>query len=655
MSRSVGKATERLPGPQDQGFYVVLNLKEPGQGVNCNAGGYATMGDYEMKKDSYMGQMLWVDLGKAEVKSKPTDSDDLKRFIGGRGMGIKLLSELAPPKVNPLDPQNPLILATGPYTGTGVFSAFFNVTTKSPLTGIAASSHCGGKWGPRLKRAGFDGIVITGASQAPCYLVIDEGKAVLKPAGDIWGKGVFETEQLLREKEGAVEIVVIGTAGENLVKFAAMMSGQRAAGRSGVGAVMGSKRLKAIVVKGSLPIHPAQPEKVIEISRNGAKLAVEGAAAFAKYGSSMAFDVFNEANVLPTKNFRAGHFSEAERINAEALKSGYFVKDRGCFNCPLKCGNLHTVSEGTYKLDSVEGPEYETLMSFGSNCENSNLESILMANYLCNDLGIDTISCGNIFALLMDLYDLGIISKDQLDGYSMNWGEHESVIALIPKIAARQGVGDLLAEGSYRAAEKWGPEALARVIHAKKQEYPGYESRRSFGTGFSLATSNRGACHLRAALYVNEIFMGEFESDGFENHISTLIDKEHFLALADSYLTCKFGMRNAQYTMPVLTELYNALTGIEMTEDELMQAGERIWNLERVFNTREGAGEDMVASRLFNENLDDGKQGGEAISKERFLKARTLYYNTRGWNEDGKPTAEKLKALGVSGQFKTNQ
>ena len=607
------------------------------------------MEDLEMQTDGYTGQMLWVDLEKREVKDAPTDRDDLKRFIGGRGLGIKLLSELAPPKVDPLDPQNPLILTTGPYTGAGVFSAFFNVTTKSPLTGIAAASHCGGHWGPRLKRAGFDGIVITGASSAPCYLMIDEGRASLKPAEDIWGKGVFETERLIREKEGDVEVVSIGTAGENRVKFAALMNGHRAAGRSGVGAVMGSKQLKAIAVRGNLSIHPAHPEKVTEISRRGAKLAVEGGAAFAKYGSSMAFDVFNEANVLPTKNFRSGHFAEAEQINAEAMKSGYFVKNRGCFNCPLKCGNLHTVAEGPYKLDGVEGPEYETLMAFGSNCTNTNLESILMANYLCNDLGMDTISCGNIFAFLMDLYDLGIINEDKLDGHTMNWGEHESVIALIPKIAARTGVGDLLAEGSYRAAESWGPAALDRVIHAKKQEYPGYESRRSFGTGFSLVSSNRGACHLRAALYVNEIFMGEFEEDGFENHLATLINKEHFLALADSYLTCKFGMRNAQYTMPVLTELYHALTGIALTEDELMLAGERIWNLERVFNLREGVGEDMVPPRLFSENLDDGKQGGEAISRERFLQAREKYYQIRGWNSEGVPSPEKLNELGIEG------
>ena len=446
-----------------------------------------------------------------------------------------------------------------------------------------------------------------------------------------------------------MELVSIGPAGENRVKFATVMNGHRAAGRGGVGAVMGSKRLKAIAVRGKLPITPAHPQAVAEISRKGARLAVEGGAAFAKYGSSVAFDVFNEAAVLPTQYFRKGHFTLAGHVNAEALKSGYFVKDCGCFNCPLKCGNLHTIPEGPYKLDEIEGPEYETLMAFGSNCENSNLESILMANYLCNDLGMDTITCGNTMAFLMDLYDLGIINADHLDGHTMNWGEHGSMIALIPKIAARTGVGDLLAEGSYRAAEKWGAEAIDRVIHAKKQEYPGYESRRSFGTGFSLATSTRGACHLRAALYVNEIFAGEFFADGFENHINTLITKEHFMALADSFLTCKFGMRNAQYTPSVLTALQTALTGVETTQEELMRVGERIWNLERLFSIREGVSEDIIAPRLFKEALDDGKQGGAAVSRERFLKARAMYYGARGWSEGGVPTPEKLEALGLPG------
>jgi aldehyde:ferredoxin oxidoreductase len=600
-----------------------------------------------MQDDCYTGQTLWVDLDSGTPQIKQTPRDDLKRFIGGRGLGIKLLWDLAPQGVDPLAPENPLIISTGPYTGSGVFSAFFNVTSKSPLTDIALSSHCGGHWGPRLKKSGFDSIVVTGAAQAPCYLVIDEGKAELKSAHDLWGKGIFETEQMIVEREGKVDVLTIGPAGENLVRYASIMNSHRAAGRGGGGAVMGSKNLKAIAVKGNLPLATAEPEKVKTISRNGGKLAMQVGSAFAKYGSSIAFNVFNEKNTLPTKNFRSGHYNQNDKIDGEAIKSGFFTKNNGCANCPLKCGNIHSVKEGPYKVKEVEGPEYETIMSFGSNCDNANPESILKLNHLCNDLGMDTISCGNLFAWLMDLYDSGIIDQNSLDGVSMNWGEHESIHQLIPKIAVREGVGDLLAEGSYRVGEKWGPAALERVIHAKKQEYPGYESRRSFGTGFSLATSNRGACHLRATLYVNEIFAGEFEEDGFESHMSTLLEKEHFMALADAFLTCKFGMRHAQYTIPVLTELYQALTGISLTEEELLLAGERIWNLERLFNLREGIGEDLPAPRIFSENLEDGKDGGEALNMDRFLNARSLYYKARGWDEVGVPSPAKLDELGL--------
>jgi aldehyde:ferredoxin oxidoreductase len=305
------------------------------------------------------------------------------------------------------------------------------------------------------------------------------------------------------------------------------------------------------------------------------------------------------------------------------------------------------VPDGPYKLDAVEGPEYETMMSFGSNCGNSNIESILMANYLCNDLGMDTITCGDIFALLMDLQELGIIGADDLDGYSLGWGDHATMIELIPKIARREGVGNMLAEGSYRAAEKWGATALARVIHVKKQEYSGYESRRSFGTGFSLVTSYRGADHLRAALYLNEIINNEFQEKGFEAHMATLLDKEHLMAIADSFLTCKFGMRHAQFTWPVLTDLINALTGVNLTEMELKMVGERIWNMERVYNLREGVAEDMPPSRFFEEDLADGQEGGKRITKERFVNARSLYYESRGWDEKGKPLPEKLRELNL--------
>ncbi len=600
-----------------------------------------------MTGNSFHGRQLAIDLSTGTALEQTIGVEVLRKFAGGRGLGIKLLWEMAPEGTDPLAPDNPLILAIGPYTGAGVFSAFFNVTTKSPLTGLAAASHCGGHWGPAFKRTGYDCMTVTGASDKPVYLLVEEGKATIKDAGHLWGKGVFETEKRIRDDEGDVEILSIGQAGENRVKYAAMMNAHRAAGRSGVGAVMGSKNLKAIAVKGKVSVTYADPGKVKEISRNGGNQAMEAGKAFSKYGSSMAFNFFNEAHTLPTRNFRGGYFEQAGQIDGETLKEKYFVKDRGCAKCPLKCGNIHAIEDGPYKLKEIEGPEYETLMAFGSNCANTNIESILMANYLCNDFGLDTISCGDTFALLMDLFELGIIKASDLDGYAMNWGQHESIVALIPKIANRQGVGDLLAEGSYRAAATWGDEALSRVIHAKKQEYPGYESRRSFGTGFSLVTSNRGACHLRAALYVNEIFMGEFNERGFESNMQTLLNKEHLLCLYDALLSCKFGGRNAGHTMPVLTVLMNALTGFDYTEAELAQVGERIWNLERLYNLREGVEEDLPPMRFCREALEDGQQGGEAISLERFIAARAKYYHARGWNENGVPGAAKLSQLGL--------
>jgi aldehyde:ferredoxin oxidoreductase len=598
-----------------------------------------------MKPKGYIGKVLEVDLSSRHMKVNEVDEEILYKYIGARGLGIRLLTDLTAAQINPLSPQNPLIFMTGPYNGTGVFSAFFNVTTKAPLTGISGSSHCGGKWGPRLKGAGFDGVVVKGASESPCYLFIEEGNATLLDGQEIWGKGTMETERILLDKHKGAEAVVIGQAGEKLVKFAAIMNGQRAAARGGVGAVMGSKKLKAIVVRGKAPIEMFDRDKVLDISKRGGKLALENGKNFARYGTSMAFSFFNEKGVLPTRNFREGTFPEAEKINAEALKTRYFVKDQGCFNCPLRCANVHRVPEEPYKLDEVEGPEYETLMSFGPNCNNANLESILMCNYLCNDLGLDTISCGNLFALLMDLFDLGIVHQEDLGGVSLLWGDHSTVVSLIPKIAFREGIGQWLAEGSWEVAKRFGSAALSRVIHSKKQDFSGYEPRRSFGTGFSLVTSNRGADHLRATFYVNEVFKGELDQDGFEPHIDLLLDKEHLMTVVDSLCMCKFGQRNGEFTWPILAELLSALTGFSYSETELKKAGERIWNLERLYNLREGLEEDMLPTRFFEEDMTDELEAGKRIPKQRFISARALYYEMRGWNEKGEPDAKKLKEL----------
>ncbi|MBW1783757.1 MAG: aldehyde ferredoxin oxidoreductase family protein [Deltaproteobacteria bacterium] len=598
----------------------------------------------------YMGKILQIDLTNQTWEEDHIHSELRKKFLGGRGLGLRLLYEVSQVDGDAFSEDNVLIFMTGPYTGTGVFSAFYNVTTKSPLTGLAASSHSGGTWGPMLKRAGYDALVIKGRSPRPCYLSIIDGKCHILDAGQIWGKGIKETQTLLQNQHGRVAVAGIGPAGERLVRFASIMNDMhRAAGRSGVGAVMGSKNLKAIVVGGNQKIQYRDRDGFMAFSRKGGKKAMENATAFASYGTSMVFSLMNEVGALPSYNFRAGHFERVEDINGEALKSGYFVRDKGCFNCPLKCGNIHSVKEGPFSVDETEGPEYETLMSFGPNCGNANLASIIKANDLCNDLGMDTISAGNTIALLIDLHENGLVQEELIKGLDLGWGKAGTIVKVLQMMAHRKGLGDILAEGSVRAARYLGAECEGYVIHCKNQDFPGYEVRRAYGTGLSFATSSRGADHLRGCMYVNEIFQGDLDPLGFSDEkIQTLIEKENWLALVDSLVMCKFGQRNGEFTPEVLPEVLACLTGMEISTEELLQIGERIYNLERIYNISADKDPDVLPERLFNEDLDDGLKGGQKIKRNEFDAAVNSYYQTRQWDPSGRPTTQKLDELGLA-------
>jgi aldehyde:ferredoxin oxidoreductase len=596
----------------------------------------------------YMGKILNVDLTSRNWHVDDVEPDLKRMFLGGRGLGLRLLMDVGSVDADPYAETNPLIFMTGPYTGTGVFSAFYNVTTKSPLTGLAASSHSGGTWGPQLKRGGFDAVVITGKASAPCYLAIRDGACQILDANDLWGKGVKATTSLVQQRHGKVAVAAIGPAGERKVRFAAIMNDvHRAAGRGGVGAVMGSKNLKAVAVGGDQKIQYADRDGFVAFSRKGGKKSLENAAAFAKYGTSLVFSVMNQMGALPTRNFRAGYFGGAEGINGDALKSRYFIRDHGCFNCPLKCANIHSVREGVFAVDETEGPEYETLMSFGPNCGNSDLESIIKANDLCNDLGMDTIGAGNTIALLFDLSERGLID-DAKTGLNLGWGQSETISALLHMMAFREGLGDLLAEGSLRAARSLGKACERYVIHAKGQDFPGYEVRRAHGTGLSFATSSRGACHLRGSMYVNEIFQKSLPPAGFSDEkLDTLVEKENMLALVDSLVMCKFGQRNAEFTLEVLPQLLAHLTGMVYSQDELMMIGERIYNLERLYMHDAGTGADTLPDRLFEEDLEDHLDGGERLNRHEFEDALLRYYQKRGWDPSGRPKPDKLKVLGL--------
>jgi len=601
----------------------------------------------------YMGKILRIDLTKKICVDDTIDQEVLEKFLGGRGLGIWLLSKECSADTDPFSEDSALIFCTGPFTGGGAFSAFYNVTANSPLTGTAGSGHAGGMWGPYLKKAGYDAIIIKGKADGPVYLYIEDGKTQVLDAAELWGKNVKETDQILKERHGKVSVASIGIGGEKLVRYASIMNDKyRAVGRGGLGAVMGSKNLKAIVVGGVQKMQYYDRKDYLEIVNACAKKALRDGKRFASYGTTQSLKVINDHGALPTYNFRAGHFDEIDEITGETMKSRYWIKDSGCYHCPLKCANIHCVPEGPYAIERTEGPEFESLMSFGSNCGNTNLPSIILANDMCNDYGIDTIETGQIIAMLFDLHEHGALKEDFAPGLDFSWGNPETIIKLVELIGKRQGCGDILAEGSVPAALHFGKECEKFAIHAKGQVFPGYEVRRVHGTAMSFATSNRGACHVRASMYLHEIFMETIDPYGWSDEkIKLQIRQEHYLSVADSLSMCKLGMRNGGFTPELMAKMLNRLTGLEFTEESLLEIGERIYNLERLYSfprdLPEGEKFDNLPDRLFEEDLHDGWEKSERLSRAEFEIALKRYYELRQWDQRGKPTSAKLAELGI--------
>jgi len=600
-----------------------------------------------MNYNGYMGKILHVDLTNMKTEIEQLDLDAARKYLGGRGLGIWLLTRHCKQGLDPLGEDNALIFCTGPYTGSGVFSAFYNVTTNSPLTGLAASCHSGGSWGPMLKRSGYDVIIVRGTAEKPCFILSLNDMVKILPADKLWGKGVKDTQKLMLEEYGKVAVVAIGPGGENLVKYASIMNDvYRAAGRGGVGAVMGAKKLKAVVVGGDQKIQYANRQAFMELSRMAAKNSLAQGAKFSKYGTTSMVSLMNERGTLSSYNYRGGHYKDAALVDGDALKRQYFVRDVGCYNCPMKCANIHTVPEGPYKVEETEGPEFETIGVFGPNCGNSNLASIIKASDMCNDLGIDTITTGNTIALVFDLYEKGLVDKGFCDGLDLSWGNSDSILKLIELIGRKKGCGALLAEGSLKVAQHFGSENSS--IQIQGQEFPAYEVRRAHGVAISFATSNRGACHLRGCMYVDEIIAATLDPYGFSDEkIKILIEKENLLAVVDSLVMCKFGQRYGKFTPDVLTQVLNHLTGIDFSEQELYQIGERTYNLERLYNSYGERKYATLPDRLFNEDCDDGMKGGKRLSREEFDAAVDKYYARREWNAQGKPTQQKLSKLNI--------
>jgi aldehyde:ferredoxin oxidoreductase len=594
-------------------------------------------------------RLLRVDLTADKFETTEVPKDDAVKFLGGRGLAAKILYQENKPKVDPFDPENRLIFMTGPYTGTmGSFTAFYNVTTKSPLTGAILSAHSGGHWGPMFRKTGYDGIIFKGKARKPVYLLLTDDGPELKDASDLWGKNVFETIDILQKRHEKARAAVIGPAGEKLVRYAAIMNDHhRAAGRGGVGAVMGSKNLKAVVVHGTRDVPQADEEKLKETFKTATATVKEKSVAFSKYGTSMVVGITGKSGVIPTRNFQSAHFPDFEKIGGDAFVNNHVTKNTACARCPLHCGKE---AKSDVYGSTTEGPEYETLAMFGSNLGNSSLDSIIHANHLCNMYGMDTISCADTIACAYELFEKGILSEKDTGGVKLAWGDHEAMLKLVEMTGKREGFGKLIGEGSRRLAAAYGPEAGKYAMNVKGMEFPGYDPRGIQGMALAFATSTRGACHLRATMYVPELFQGVLDRFTVRGKAPTLKDLHQLFTLYDSMVLCKFGARNAfANSWDNMLMLCNAATGFGYTLEDIKKIGARGWTVERMFNLREGLTkkDDTLPERLFTLPIPDGPSKGAVVNKADFEKELEEYYKLWGWSAEGVPSREALDALEI--------
>ena len=594
----------------------------------------------------YNGKILRINLSEKTVKSEPLDIKEAQKFIGGRGLGTKVMMDEVDPGVDALSPENKLIFVTGPLSGTNTpTGGRYMVVTKSPLTGTIASSNSGGYWGAELKFAGYDMIIIEGKADSPVYINIVDDNVEIKDASHIWGKVVSETTSALEKEHGEkVRVATIGPAGENLSKMAAIINDRgRAAGRSGVGAVMGSKNLKAIAVKGSGKVGIADNDKLKEVYSKCMKQIKENGVTgqgLPAYGTAILVNIINENGVFPTNNFQGAAFDKAEEISGETLAAKYMTKKDPCFRCPIACGRF-------CEVDDVKGsgPEYETIWAFGSDCGVSSLPDIIKANYWCNEIGIDTISTGAAIAAAMELYEKGYIKKEDLDGGpELKWGNNEAVVEWVKRMASPDGLGGKMAQGSYRLCEMYGVPELSMTV--KKQELPAYDPRGIQGHGLQYATSNRGGCHVRGYMISPEILgvpekLDRFSLDGKPKWTKIFQDLTAAIDSVGLCLFTSFAMSADDYA-----NTYNAVCGTDLTGADFIQSGERIWNLEKMFNLKAGIdpSQDTLPKRLLKDPIPGGPSKGWVHKLGELLPD---YYKLRGWDTNGIPTAEKLKELGI--------
>ncbi|MGD9137182.1 MAG: aldehyde ferredoxin oxidoreductase family protein [Desulfobacterales bacterium] len=620
--------------------------------------------------DGYAGAILRVDLSHAAIRKELLPELLAVNFVGGRGFVAKLLYDEIPPNVGPFDPENILIAATGPLTGHFLpASGKTHFGAKSPATGGYADSNMGGHFGPQLKYAGYDVLVITGKAETPSYLYIEDDRVEIRPAAKYWGQGSITAEKNLKDHLGdEYQIITIGPAGENRVRYACISHDfGRQAGRTGVGAVMGSKNLKAVVVKGTGSIPVADLKEAYAKGKEAyRKVRIKpGFEGWTPEGTAGITNWTNEVGVFPTRNFQTSYAEHHKNINGRAILDRLKITDKGCFGCPTPCGKYgHTkTSQGSAY---VEGPEYETIALFGGNCVLKSIEEVAYANYLCDELGIDTISAGVVLGWAIECFQNGILTRGDI-GKKIDFSDLDSVVFLLNKIAKREGIGDLLAEGVKVAAEKTGNGSDRFAIHVKGLEWSGYECRNAPSMMLAYLTADVGAHHNRAWVLGHDV-AGAWTSvhdliaagGGDDAQPKAVVSKrsadyviasQHTRSLFDALGNCRLQMMELGFEEEHYAELYSLITGTTRSWQDLLKISERIWHLTRAFSVREindfGRHLDMPAARLYEEPIADGPNNGHVLSKGDIHNLLTWYYDARGWSENGIPKRETLANAGL--------
>ncbi len=602
----------------------------------------------------YIGKILHVDLSQKKSFVEEIKEGWARRYIGGNGFAIRLLYDHAPRGVDPLSPDNPLIFAVGPLGGTiAPTSGKHIVQTRSPLTGFQGESVSSGFWGPALKQAGYDAVVIKNRSEKPVYLFIDDNKIIYRDARGLWGKDAIETQEIIKEDVGDDNIrsASIGPGGENLVRYANITNDRhRQSGRTGVGAVMGSKNLKAVTVRGTGSVKVAHMEEMLE---HCAELIDEcqgpKTSAYRNFGTQISVMIHQNAAAIPTRNWQDSVFEFAEQISGEYIHPRWVVKTLACAGCPIGCDHVTLVNEDKHG-EVIASVEWESIYALGSNCGIGYFPDINKATDLADRFGIDSISAGVTIGWAMECYEKGLLNKKDAGGLDLTFGNVDAQLEALRMIAYQEGkLGKLLAMGTRAASKQLGRGSEKWAMHNKGLEYPGYDLRGLKLSVLGFNTSTRGGCHLRSSGYDYDLkgIVDRFEAK--EEYAGIVIERENLWSLVDSLIICKFS-RGVLDNHEKMLKLYNLATGFDMPLEEFRQAGERIWTLEKAFNVREGWTEkdDYPAPRIMEDPIKEGVAKGALVTRDEFKRMLKAYFKERGWTEDGLLPKKKLKELGLN-------